>query len=130
MSAHGSSINELQPRCAQHCFSAEGPGNEPLHFQLLNLGRQLYVYVSAGGAKMEGLSFAIKSPSSAMPAVTSLLPGPGSSNSPEAEGLAQRLAQRLGRPVLASINLPPNAPMLQAMVERRLIQELAGMGLL
>lgn len=34
------------------------------------------------------------------------------------------VAKRTGLSVAASVNLPPNAPLVQAFVERRLVQEL------
>lgn len=55
------------------------------------------------------------------PSVATLLPG-GAEN--VAPSMAQRLSQRTGRPVLCSCTLPTNNPMLQAVAERRLIQEL------
>ncbi|GLC42174.1 hypothetical protein PLESTB_000638600 [Pleodorina starrii] len=96
-----------------------------LHFQILDLGRQYYVWVSAVGPKLGNLYLAIKTPADTSPAVASLLPASGAGG--EGPAMAQRLALKLGRPVVCSCNMPQNAPLLQAVAERRLLQELQAM---
>lgn len=49
--------------------------------------------------------------------------GTGSGDS---ASMAQRLSKRMGRPVLVSLSLPPGATLLQAVVERRLVEALGG----
>jgi hypothetical protein len=138
----------------------------PVHFQLLDLGEQLMVWIGCGGARLENLSVAMptkcefpaapRSHSSwrhvllippnnpsrrslqtetlpagavacrhdSMPTVATVL-GDGTGTG-DGAAMAQRLSKRLGRPVLVSLALPPNATLLQAVVERRLMEALGG----
>lgn len=82
--------------------------------------------VSSGSAKLANLQLAIQSHTDRMPALATLLPGAASE---ESTSLAQRLALRTHRPVLCSVNLPKGSPMLQAIAEKRLFQEIKDMGL-
>lgn len=59
-----------------------------------------------------------------MPTVATVL-GDGS-GSGDSAAMAQRLSKRMGRPVLVSLALPPSATLLQAVVERRLVEALGG----
>lgn len=123
----------------ERCFSLE-TDSAILHFQIIDLGQQLYVWLSSGDAKLSNMSLAINSRFDQSPSVANVLPSHASSMS---ESLAQRLgeksnqilisvliiihaqsAMRLKRPVIASCNLPANAPILQALAEKRLIAEL------
>ncbi|GBF89530.1 hypothetical protein Rsub_02248 [Raphidocelis subcapitata] len=106
------------------CFSETTPSDGRLDFQVIDLGRQLYVWVALGGAKMSNLCFSIQAPSQAgAPATAVLLRGNAGVSG---EGLASRLAMRLKRPVLCSCNIPPSADVLQVAAERRLLRELLG----
>ncbi|GLI61886.1 hypothetical protein VaNZ11_004398, partial [Volvox africanus] len=96
-----------------------------LHFQILDLGRQYYIWVSAMGPKLGSLYLAIKTPGDKTPAVASLMTTNVAGD--ESPATAQRLALKLGKPVVCSCNLPQNAPLLQAVAERRLMQELQAM---
>ncbi|PNH05703.1 hypothetical protein TSOC_008005 [Tetrabaena socialis] len=99
------------PTVRQRNFTAQTL-DTALHLQVLDLGRQYYVWVSAVGPKLGALHLAIKTPSDAMPAVASLTPyGTGAGG--EAPAMAQRLALKLGKPVMCACNLPPNSPLLQ-----------------
>ncbi|KAG2426573.1 hypothetical protein HXX76_012891 [Chlamydomonas incerta] len=111
----------VSPSARQRNFSIT-THDAVLHFQILDLGRQYFVWVSAVGPKLGNLTLAIKSPADAAPSVASLLPGAPAVG--EGPAMAQRLAMKLGKPVICSCNMPPNAPLLQAVAERRLIQEL------
>eukprot|EP00803_Ostreobium_quekettii_P002480 evm.model.scf_859EXC.3 EVM.evm.TU.scf_859EXC.3 scf_859EXC:26891-27946(+) len=101
------------------CFSEELDG-ATVHFQVIDLGRQLYVWVSAAGPKLGNL-YATGSPDAGMPPVSALIAGgPGC----ETEGMAQRLAARFDRPVVCSFNELPNAPHLQEAIMVRLLGEI------
>jgi hypothetical protein len=123
-------------------FSERTPdGDAVLHYQLVDLGAQLYVWVGGGGGglpSVPNLHFAIqqqqqqqqKRPAVAAspPAVAALLPDGAAGRG---EAMSRRLAKRLGRPVLLSCAIPDAAdPLLHALAERRLLQELKDMGLL
>jgi hypothetical protein len=120
-------------------FSERAPDDSAvLHYQLVDLGKQLYVWIGGGGAGLPtvpNLHFAIQSGSSSLsssdptPAVAALLPERDAAG--RAEALSRRLARRLGRPVLLSCALPVGCdPLLHALAEKRLLQELKDMGLL
>ncbi|PNW83898.1 hypothetical protein CHLRE_04g216300v5 [Chlamydomonas reinhardtii] len=111
----------VAPTARQRNFSTT-THDAALNFQLLDLGRQYFVWVSAVGPKLGSLTLAIKSPADAAPSVASLLPGAPAVG--EGPAMAQRLAIKLGKPVVCSCNMPPNSPLLQAVAERRLLQEL------
>lgn len=118
-------------------FSERTPdGAAVLHYQLVDLGAQLYVWVGGGGAgapTVPNLHFAIQQQqragsAAAPPAVAALLPDGAAGRG---EALSRRLAKRLGRPVLLSSAIPGAAdPLLHALAEQRLLQELKDMGLL
>eukprot|EP00878_Enallax_costatus_P007930 GHUV01008295.1.p1 GENE.GHUV01008295.1~~GHUV01008295.1.p1 ORF type:complete len:162 (+),score=52.51 GHUV01008295.1:149-634(+) len=112
-------------KARMRCFSEIAP-DATVHFQILDLGQQLFVWVAVGGAKFQNLYLAIQNRLDPNPSIATLLPDGASSG---AASMAQRLALRTGRPVICSCNLPPNADMLQVVAERRLCQELDSMGL-
>jgi hypothetical protein len=114
------------PRC--HAFSAEAEGDAgALHFQLLELPRQLYLWVGAGAPRMGNLCVAVPTRMDPAPAVATLIDGDAGD---EAAGMARRLTRRAGVPVALSLNLPPGAPPeLRAFAERRALEELAALRL-
>ncbi|KAK9807900.1 hypothetical protein WJX72_012474 [[Myrmecia] bisecta] len=117
----------------QHCFSEEAEGLEEgctVHFQVVSFHRSLFIWVGVGTPKLASLALAAAHPASAcraLPPAATLLRGGADDSS---AGLAQKLAQKTGQPVACSINLPPHTPLLQAFIERRLLQELAALALI
>ncbi|EIE23820.1 hypothetical protein COCSUDRAFT_83695 [Coccomyxa subellipsoidea C-169] len=105
----------------QHCFSEELL-DSTVHFQVMDLGRQLYIWVGTSAAQMGSLCFA--SPIGAargMPPVATLVRG---ANEGSSASLAQRLAKRAGRPVAVAWSLPEEPPAFGLVAERRLMREL------
>lgn len=47
----------VQPQLQQRCFSESGPDGA-VYFQIVNLRRQLYVWLSAGSAQLGNLCMA------------------------------------------------------------------------
>lgn len=47
----------VRSKLQQSCFSESGPDGA-VHFQIVNLGRQLYVWLSAGSTQLGNLSMA------------------------------------------------------------------------
>ena len=47
------------PSISQRCFSEETP-DATIYFQIVDLGRQLFIWIGAGGAKMNNLFMAIQ----------------------------------------------------------------------
>lgn len=54
-----------QASCSIRCFSEVTPADGRLDFQIIDLGRQVYVWVAVGGAKLSNLCFSIQSPTQA-----------------------------------------------------------------
>ncbi|CAL8471945.1 g11487 [Coccomyxa elongata] len=112
-------------RAVQHCFSEEILDNT-VHFQIMDLGRQLYIWVGTGAAQMGSLAMASPLGTQTgtgrqMPPVAMLVKG---ANEDGSASLAQRLAARVGRPVAVAWSLPEEPPALGLVAERRLMREL------
>ncbi|DBA66724.1 TPA: hypothetical protein ACH3X2_001873 [Trebouxia sp. C0005] len=72
----------------QRCFSEAGPDGV-VHFQIVDLRRQLFVWVSAGSTELGNLSMATQTRMDNVPAVASL-------NHSSSNDAANTLAQKLG----------------------------------
>lgn len=55
-----SSSSNLTSRAKIHCFTEQAP-DATIHFQLIDLGLQLYIWVAVGGAKLQNMYLAIQS---------------------------------------------------------------------
>lgn len=101
----------------------------PVHFQILDLGRQLYVWVGTGSpaqaASMDNLAVALPALPGTQPAASSLVRGQGDQL---AADLARKLVQKLGKPVALSWSLPGAAPVQAAWAQRELMQHLQNLG--
>ena len=115
------------------CHSFQGQCMDlPVHFQVLDLGRQLYVWVGTGSAaqaaSMDNLALAmppLASPAGLPPAASSLVRGTGDEL---ALGLSRKLAQKLRLPVAVSWCLPAADPLQVAWAQRELLSHLQGLG--
>ena len=89
--------------------------------QVLNLGRQLYIWVSTSG-EMNNLALAMPTAaqSSAVPPSTQLLQGKGAD---AAQGVARRLTLRCRQPVAVSWNIEGDE-LLHLWAEKELVSEL------
>jgi hypothetical protein len=58
--AGDSSSSSATTRSRIHCFSEQAP-DATLHFQIIDLGLQLYIWVAVGGAKLQNMYLAIQS---------------------------------------------------------------------
>ena len=89
--------------------------------QVLNLGRQLYIWVSTSG-EMHNLALAMPTAaqSSAVPPSTQLLQGKGAD---AAQGVAKRLTLACRQPVAVSWNIEGDE-MLHLWAEKQLVSEL------
>lgn len=115
---------KTDPTTRMRTFVQQTPSDAPIYFQIIDLGRQYYVWIATGGARFQELHLAIQTSLDKRPSLANLINGGGSE---DGHALAQRLALRLKKPVLCSCNLPANSPILQAIAERRLLQELLSM---
>ena len=77
-----------KPALTERCFTLEAD-NAIIHFQIIDLGQQLYVWLSSGDVKLSNMSLAINSRLDQSPAVANVLPS-------HASGMSDSLAQRLG----------------------------------
>lgn len=115
----------------EHVFTVDAPG-ATLHFQIVQLCEQLYVWVGAGQrGERPGhgeLAMAIKTRMSDMPVVTTLPLGGGGGDSLQADcvsnQMAQRLAKRTGKCVVASCNIPAELQVLQVFAEKALLAKI------
>jgi hypothetical protein len=64
-----SSSSHLQAgmRSRIHCFTEQAP-DAAIHFQIIDLGLQLYIWVAVGGAKLQNMYLAIQSKQVSRPA--------------------------------------------------------------
>ena len=104
----------------------------PVHFQILNLSRQLYIWVGTGSAAQAAdftnLALALPQPAAspaAPPAATSLVRGPGDD---QATGIAQKLVRKVRMPVALSWSLPAGDAMQTAWAQRKLGEYLQQLG--
>lgn len=116
----------LEPRINQYSFTFETP-EATIHYIIVDLGRQIYIWMSSAGLALDNLYLAIQTPFDPLPSVATLVPGGADDSS---RGLCQRFALKLQRPVLCSSTIPSSSPMLQVIAEKRLLQELQQLGLL
>lgn len=55
-----SSSATTSTRSRIHCFTEQAP-DATIHFQIIDLGLQLYIWVAVGGAKLQNMYLAIQS---------------------------------------------------------------------
>ncbi|CAK0783129.1 hypothetical protein CVIRNUC_006325 [Coccomyxa viridis] len=124
----GSGALQTQGPMQQRCFTEELAGVKAC-FQLVDLGRQIYVWAGTSSGAMGCMCLA--SPPSptgdgALPPVATLLRGSADS---AASSAAQRLARKTGRSVALAWALPEQPPMLAILAERSIVEGLAEMSL-
>ncbi|KAL6749888.1 hypothetical protein V8C86DRAFT_2828868 [Haematococcus lacustris] len=107
----------------QRCFTECLP-EATVHFQLIDMGRQLYIWAGVGRPSLSAMCMAIKTPMTSPPAVATLMDAGASNNG---HCVAARLTMKAHKPVLCSWNIPSNNPILEAFAEKRLKAELAVM---
>ena len=106
----------------------------PVHFQILNLGRQLYIWVGTGtatqAAAFSNLALALpqqlsSSAAASQPVATSLVRGSGDD---VATGMARKLVQKVRMPVALSWSLPAGDTMQTAWAQQKLMELLQQLG--
>jgi len=107
------------PAFAESTFSKEDSKGQVVNFQILNLGRQLYVWASTSSS-MNNLALAMPVTSQSSPAMTHLVAGAGAET---AERVSKRLAQKVGLPVAVSWSVEGD-DLLQLWAEKVLIVEM------
>ena len=120
----------------QHHTFTEVCTDVPVHFQILNLGRQLYIWVGTGtgtaaqAADFSNLALALpqqlgSSAAASQPVATSLVRGSGDD---VATGMARKLVQKVRMPVALSWSLPAGDAVQTAWAQRKLVELLQQLG--
>eukprot|EP00250_Pteridium_aquilinum_P011624 c20203_g1_i1 orf=92-541(+) len=107
-----------------HSFSHEVQDGI-LHFQILKLDKQLYIWVGCNSAKLGQLYASITTPFERTPSLATLIGGTADS---VGASIARRLALKTGWSIVLACNLPKNSPNLEAQAEKWLFQELRTLG--
>ncbi|MQM02236.1 hypothetical protein Taro_035002 [Colocasia esculenta] len=106
------------------CFTEE-VHDVALHFQIVRLQKQIYVWIGCNSAKFGHLYAAATTRPNNMVSVTSLLGG-GSDN--VGSSIARRLVLKTGVNIVLACNIPKDSPMLEASAERKLMEKLKSLG--
>lgn len=106
------------------CFTEESH-DVTLHFQIISLTKQIYVWIGCNSAKLGHLYAGAATRPDNTASVTSLLGGGADSTG---AGIARRLVLRTGLNIILACNIPKNSPLLEALAERILIQKLNSLG--
>lgn len=125
--AESSSSNGTQSSDANvqlTCFTEESH-DVTLHFQIISLTKQIYIWIGCNSAKLGHLYAGAATRPNNTASVTSLLGGGADSTG---AGIARRLVLRTGLNIILACNIPKNSPMLEALAERLLIQKLNSLG--
>eukprot|EP00249_Psilotum_nudum_P012128 c23595_g1_i1 orf=571-1167(-) len=107
-----------------HCFSQQA-NDGILHFQILHLNKQLYIWIGCNSAKFGHLYTSMPTPFDRAPSLAVLIGGGADSTG---ASMARRLALRTGWSIFLACDLPKNSPILEADAEKRLMQELKTLG--
>lgn len=119
LSSFSSSCSLQQPNNL-HSFSHEVQDGI-LHFQILKLDKQLYIWVGCNSAKLGQLYASMPTRFEKIPSLATLIGGSAES---VGASIARRLALKTGWSIVLACNLPKNSPNLEAQAEKRLLQEL------
>ncbi|EPS58467.1 hypothetical protein M569_16347, partial [Genlisea aurea] len=103
------------------CFSEASDDHATLHFQIIRLHKQIYVWIGYNSSKLGHLYVATPTRPSNAIGVTSLIGG-GAENT--GSSIARRLALKTGLSIVLGCNIPKNHPMLEAKAEKMLAQKL------
>ncbi|KAK9988244.1 hypothetical protein SO802_028483 [Lithocarpus litseifolius] len=106
------------------CFS-EVFNDVALHFQILRLPKQIYVWIGCDSAKLGCIYAAAPTRPKDMISVSSILGGVSDNTG---SGIARRLVLKTGLNIILACNIPKNSPMLEAEAEKMLVQKLIQLG--
>ncbi|XP_073013054.1 uncharacterized protein [Typha latifolia] len=106
------------------CFT-EDLHDVTLHFQIIKLVKQIYVWVGCNTAKFGHLYAAATTRPNNTVGVTPIL---GGSADNTGSSIARRLVLKTGLNIVLACNIPKDSPMLEAAAERKLIEKLRILG--
>uniref|UniRef100_A0A7N0UNE0 Proteasome assembly chaperone 4 n=1 Tax=Kalanchoe fedtschenkoi TaxID=63787 RepID=A0A7N0UNE0_KALFE len=120
MELEGSSGSNVQITC----FSELTDGTA-LHFQIIRLAKQIYVWIGFNSARFGHMYAAAPTKPNNTASVTPLL---GGASDNVGSGIARRLVLKLGLNVILACNIPKNNPIVEAQAEKLLIRKLIDLG--
>ncbi|KAH9324594.1 hypothetical protein KI387_004772, partial [Taxus chinensis] len=91
------------------CFTEESH-DATLHFQIISLSKQIYIWIGCNSAKLGHLYAGAPTRPDNTASVTSLLGGGADST---VAGIARRLVLRTGLNIILACNIPKSSPMLE-----------------
>ncbi|RWR75924.1 proteasome assembly chaperone 4 isoform X1 [Cinnamomum micranthum f. kanehirae] len=106
------------------CFT-EDVNDVTLHFQIIRLRKQIYVWIGCNSAKFGNLYAASTTRPNNMVSVASVLGGAADNTG---SSIAHRLVLKTGLNIVLACNIPKNSPMLEADAEKKLFQKLRALG--
>ncbi|KAJ6805838.1 proteasome assembly chaperone 4 [Iris pallida] len=106
------------------CFT-EDLQDTVLHFQIIRLPKQIYVWIGCNSVKFGHLYAGASTRPNNMVGVTALL---GGTSDNTGSSIARRLVLKTGLSVVLACNIPKDSPMLEAAAERKLLEKLRNMG--
>ncbi|XXG52740.1 hypothetical protein AAC387_Pa03g0975 [Persea americana] len=106
------------------CFT-EDVHDVTLHFQIIRLRKQIYVWIGCNSAKFGNLYAASTTRPNNMVSVASILGGAADNTG---SSIAHRLVLKTGLNIVLACNIPKNSPMLEADAEKKLFQKLRALG--
>ncbi|XP_038881184.1 proteasome assembly chaperone 4 [Benincasa hispida] len=106
------------------CFS-EAINDVPIHFQIICLSKQIYVWIGCNSAKIGNLYAAAPTRPNNTVSVTSIL---GGSSDNTGSSMARRLVLKSGLNIILASNIPKNSPMIEVAAEKILVQKLVTLG--
>ncbi|KAJ1274334.1 hypothetical protein BS78_05G054400 [Paspalum vaginatum] len=106
------------------CFT-EDLHDVTLHFQIMKFSKQIYVWVGCNTSKFGLLYAAATTRPDNRVSVTSIL---GGTSDNTGSSMARRLVLRTGLNIVLACIIPKDSPMLEAAVERKLVEKLKGLG--
>ncbi|XP_022942573.1 proteasome assembly chaperone 4-like isoform X1 [Cucurbita moschata] len=106
------------------CYS-EAINDVPVHFQIISLSKQIYVWIGCSSAKFGNLYAAAPTRPNNTVSVTSIL---GGSSDNAGASMARRLVLKTGLNIILASNIPKNSPMIEVAAEKMLVQKLASLG--
>mmetsp|Transcript_21829 Transcript_21829/g.30365 ORF Transcript_21829/g.30365 Transcript_21829/m.30365 type:complete len:158 (+) Transcript_21829:79-552(+) len=113
-------IELVAPKMKLHQFT-ENLAGSTLHFQIYYMLDQIFIWAGSGGIRLDDLQVAMQTRHSEQMPLVSTLFGDVSGASDSA-AMAQRISKRTGKHIVLSCSLPPDSHLMQAVVEKRLVQ--------
>ncbi|KAJ0232085.1 Proteasome assembly chaperone [Hirschfeldia incana] len=117
-------VNPEEDGLKVSCFT-EVHDDVTLHFQIIRLAKQIYVWIGYNSAKFGNLYAAALTRPSNTVSVTSVL---GGTSDNTGSGIARRLVMKTGLNIIMACNIPKNNPLLEAKAEKMLIRKLIDLG--